>query len=149
MKNRKNSVYETGDGRTMGFNSTNRHHIVFNGSEYVGPHFKQHPDRELLRAYRGLIVIRMPIDDHIRLHNSVEPPLFPSKATMAKLVDLNKEMHQLDPLERLVETIDYLGQVALQGESAAHINETLFLADNFKRQARILEPSAVVLLDEK
>ena len=143
---RNKDMYRDIGGNELPFGWTSRHHIVFERADYIGPEFKNHPDRELFLAYRGLIVQRMSLSGHQALHVNVEPPIIPNTVLMRGMVVNQRGYERATPKDRLESTIEYLGAIMLQGNDLETINDALELQYNFQRQQRYIELGGVALI---
>jgi hypothetical protein len=122
--------YVNQDEQVIPASAVDRHHIVFPRDEYrhrVGLNFRS----------LGGFVHRISIVGHRELHANVEPPVIAHE--LIEAITFNqRNMGNLEPLERLQYTINYLGYLGADE-----------LVDNLIRQKHYIELGAVVLLGDK
>lgn len=126
----------------------NRHHMMFEANRYIGSRLLKD-----LRNLPGFFPHYMPIVVHKELHKHLErgigQPIIPNDDLIHGMIHLQKQEHDLTPLERLDTTINYLGRlVAAPGVPTPNSRDAWDLLDNLQQQRPFIERGRVTLLQQ-
>jgi len=133
--------YTDREGRTLRDDETNKHHLIFPRHVYAGA--------VALQGYRGAggFLQRITVTSHRDLHAEVRPPLLINHNLRNEVVKLQFAHNEMDSLDRLTMTMDYLKVIATKpGMPTPNSRDAWDLLENLQQQLTFINLGKVTLL---